>query len=65
MLVCEVEVDVEDVKEAAGLWELLDDEEVLVDVVVPTVVVVADPGVPGAPGVVVDNLVDAWVVGGG
>jgi hypothetical protein len=53
VLVCEVEVDVEDVKEAAGLWELLDDEEVLVDVVVPTVVVVADPGVPGAPGVVV------------
>lgn len=63
MLVCEVVVDVEDVEEGAELWVLLDDE-VLVDVVVP-VVVVEVPGVPGAPEVVVDDLVDAWVVEGG
>lgn len=60
MLVCEVVVDVEDVEEGAELWVLLDDE-VLVDVVVPVVVV----EVPGAPEVVVDDLVDAWVVEGG
>lgn len=63
MLVCEVVVDVEDVEEEAELWVLLDDE-VLVDVVVPLVVVVV-PVVPGAPEVVVDDLVDAWVVEGG